>query len=339
MTAIEDVAVGVEAQYIRRTPGSASLWRESQAVFPSGISGAAKYFAPYPIFLAAGSGGHVTDVDGNDYVDVLMGAGSSLLGHSHPAVVSAVKGQIGRLATTLAPNSLEPKYAQRLTELMPYLERIRFTNTGSEATRTALRAARAVTGRSRFAKFEGHYHGSDDYFLHSSVTHDVAGRLDRPEPVPNSAGIPADVTAQVVLLPFNDAAAATALIREHAADLAAVIMEPMAFSSGGAVLADRAFAEAIRAVTAEHGVVLIFDEVVTSLRLGSGGSLRHTSALPRICRASAKRSEGACPSPRLGVGPTSWNRFSASKRAEEAPGSSKAGRLPATPCPWRLEWP
>lgn len=282
MTALTTIAAQIEAQYRERTRRSRELWETSNNVFPQGVSGAAKYYAPYPVFVAEGAGGHVTDVDGNDYVDLLMGAGSSLLGHSHPAVVAAVRDQIGRLATTLAPTSLEPQYAERLTELMPYLERIRFTNTGSEATRTALRAARAATGRSLFAKFEGNYHGSDDYFLHSSVTRTVAGSPQRPEPVPDSAGIPVEVSSQVLMLPYNDAASSASLIREHAGDLAAVIMEPVAFSTGGAVLADRPFAATVRAVTEENGIVLIFDEVVTSLRLGTNGAPGYLGITPDL---------------------------------------------------------
>lgn len=282
MSSMEDIVEKIEAHYRQRTTRSADLWNQSTRVFPEGISGAAKYYAPHPVFVDTGSGGHVTDVDGNDYVDLLMGAGSSILGHCHPAVVSSVSNQIGRLATTLAPTALEPEYAERLRQHMPYLQRIRFTNTGSEATRTALRAARAATGRTRFAKFEGNYHGSDDYFLFSSVSRTTAGSALRPMPVADSAGIPDTLADQVLVLPYNDLEVASQLIRENGSDLAAVIMEPMAFSTGGAVLADRDFAESIRTITAAHGIVLIFDEVVTSLRLGVGGAPEYLGVIPDL---------------------------------------------------------
>ena len=282
MTNLKSLRQEIEALYVDRTPGSRALWEEGERVFPMGVSGAAKYYAPYPVVLADGHGGHVTDVDANDYVDFLMGAGSSLLGHTHPAVVAAVREQIGRLATTLAPTVLEPRYAQRLRELMPYLERIRFANTGSEANRTALRAARAATGKTRFGKFEGNYHGSDDCFLMSSVGRRVDGPPERPRPIPDSAGIPDRVIDEVLLLPFNDAPNATALIREHATELAAVIMEPVAFSTGGAVVADRDFAAAIREVTADHDILLIFDEVVTGLRLGTSGAPGYLGVTPDL---------------------------------------------------------
>ena len=272
MTSTERLRGRVEALYRERTPGSRALWEESRDLLPMGVSGAAKFYDPYPVVLATGSGGHVTDVDGNDYVDFLMGAGSSLLGHSHPQVAAAVREQIGRLATVMAPTPIEPRFAERLREMMPYLERVRFANTGSEAVRTALRAARAATGRTRYGKFEGNYHGSDDYFLVSSGSRQVAGPPHRPRPVFDSAGVPHRVSEEVLLLPYNDAENAAALINEHAADLAAVVMEPVAFSTGGGVAADRHFARAVREATSRHGIVLIFDEVVTGLRLGTAGA-------------------------------------------------------------------
>jgi glutamate-1-semialdehyde 2,1-aminomutase len=247
-----------------------------------GVSGAAKFYDPYPAVLDNGVGGHVTDVDGNDYVDFLMGAGSSLLGHSHPRVVAAVRQQIGRLATVMAPVSIEQRFAGRLREMMPYLERIRFSNTGSEAVRTALRAARAATGKTRYGKFEGNYHGSDDYFLVSSGSRQVAGPPHRPQPVFDSAGVPDRIAEEVLLLPYNDAENAASLIAQHAEDLAAVVLEPVAFSTGGGVAADRHFAQAVREVTSMHGILLIFDEVVTGLRMGTGGAPGYLGVTPDL---------------------------------------------------------
>ncbi len=272
----------VEALYRERTGGSRAVWEESGGILPMGVSGAAKFYEPYPVALSGGRGGHVTDVDGNDYVDVLMGAGSSLLGHCHPEVVAAVREQMSRLATVLAPTPLEGRFAQRLTELMPYLERLRFANTGSEAVRTALRAARAYTGKTRYAKFEGNYHGSDDYFLVSGGSRRVEGDPHRPMPVFDSAGVPPRIADEVLVLPYNDVENSVALISENASELAAVVMEPVAFSTGGAVAADRHFAQAVRRVTARHGIVLVFDEVVTGLRLGTGGAPGYLGVTPDL---------------------------------------------------------
>ena len=282
MKDIEPFRRKAEALYRERTPTSHASWRESCGILPMGVSGAAKFYEPYPVVLSGGLGGHVTDVDGNDYADFLMGAGSSLLGHCHPAVVRAVRQQIGRLATVLAPTPVEARFAERLRSLMPYLERIRFANTGSEAVRTALRAARAFTGKTRYGKFEGNFHGSDDYFLVSSGSRQVAGTARRPQPVMDSAGVPSRIADEVLLLPYNDAQSAADLITEHAGELAAVVMEPVAFSTGGAVVADHRFAAAVREVTARHGIVLIFDEVVTCLRLGLGGAPEYLGVTPDL---------------------------------------------------------
>jgi len=279
---IEPFRRKVEALYRERTPGSSDSWRESAGVLPMGVSGAAKFYEPYPVVLSGGRGGHVTDVDGNDYADYLMGAGSSLLGHCHPEVVRAVRQQIGRLATVLAPTPVEARFAERLRSLMPYLERLRFANTGSEAVRTALRAARAFTGKTRYGKFEGNFHGSDDYFLVSSGSRQVAGSAGRPRPVMDSAGVPPRIADEVLLLPYNDAKNAAALIEAHAGELAAVVMEPVAFSTGGAVVADRRFAAVVRELTTRHGIVLIFDEVVTGLRLGVGGAPEYLGVTPDL---------------------------------------------------------
>jgi glutamate-1-semialdehyde 2,1-aminomutase len=281
----EPVATALSANrqaFEQRTDGSQRAWTDALGVLPAGVSGAAKYYSPYPVFLERGSGGRVADVDGNEYVDLLMGAGSILLGHGDRRVAASVAEQMGRLGTALAPTALERTYAERLREHMPYLERLRFANTGSEANRSALRAARAFTGRTRYAKFEGNYHGSDDYFLFSSVSRSTLGPARRPEPVIDSHGVPATLTRDVVILPFNDAQAAADLIRAHGDELAAVVMEPMAFSTGGAILAGGEFAQAVREACAETGALLVFDEVVTAFRLGLAGAPAYLGVTPDL---------------------------------------------------------
>jgi glutamate-1-semialdehyde 2,1-aminomutase len=278
-------AAGVSANrqlFEQNTPGSRAAWTAALGVLPGGVSGAAKYYAPYPVFLERGEGGRVRDVDGNEYVDLLMGAGSVLLGHCDRRVAAAVARQLERLGTVLAPTALEREYAERLRAHMPYLERLRFANTGSEANRSALRAARAFTGRTRYAKFEGNYHGSDDYFLFSSVSRSTLGPAQRPEPVIDSHGVPASLTRDVVMLPFNDAQGAGDLILAHGDDLAAVFMEPMAFSTGGAIVADTEFSQAVREATAATGALLVFDEVVTALRLGLAGAPGYLGVTPDL---------------------------------------------------------
>lgn len=283
-------AESIAARYTARTARSRELWERARQVMPMGVSAGIKYFAPYPTYLARGEGGTVWDADGNEYVDLVMGAGPHLLGHRHPAVMARVReqldgqdgGQTGGLLQSLAPSPLEVDLAERLHGLMPYLERLRFTNTGSEAVRSAIRAARAATGRTMIAKFEGHYHGSDDPVMASANVRRTAGTPDRPEVVAESAGIPDYVLGDVLILPFNDVAATEALIDEHGARLAAVLMEPVAFSSGGAIPADLELARAVRRATERHGIVLVFDEIVTALRIHPSGAPAYLGVTPDL---------------------------------------------------------
>jgi glutamate-1-semialdehyde 2,1-aminomutase len=270
------------ARYRARTGRSHELWARAREVFPQGVSGAAKYFAPYPVFLEAAQGSRVVDVDGNEYVDLLMGAGPMLLGHGHLVVGDAIREQLGRMTNPMMPVERSIELAERIRGHMPHFERLRFVNTGSEATRSAVRVARAATGRTRIAKFEGNYHGSDETFLVSTHSHATAGADERPQAVADYAGMAPDVADSVLVLPYNHPAATAALIREQAHELAAVIMEPVAFSSGGGVPATPEFARAIRDVTAAAGIVLIFDEVLCGYRMGLAGAPAYLGVTPDL---------------------------------------------------------
>jgi glutamate-1-semialdehyde 2,1-aminomutase len=282
ITEREALDVAIEAAYRERTPTSEHLWCRAADVYPSGVSGAAKFFLPYPLFIAAAEGAEAVDVDGNRYVDLLMGAGPLLLGHSHPRVVEAVREQAARMVNPMMPTELSHLYAERIRGHMPYLERLRFTNTGSEATRTALRVARAATGRLKLAKFEGGFHGSDDAFLVSTHADALPGSPHRPDPVLDYAGLPPRLLEEVVTLPYNDPETASRLIDEHGHELAAVIMEPVAFSSGGGVPATKDFARAVRDAASRNGVVLIFDEVVCAYRMGLAGAPAYLEVVPDL---------------------------------------------------------
>jgi glutamate-1-semialdehyde 2,1-aminomutase len=247
------------------------LWERARGVLPEGVSGAAKRWDPFPVFIASAQGAHAVDVDGNAYVDLLMGAGPMLLGHGHPRVLDAIREQLARMTNPMAPTELSLTLAERIRGHMPHMQRLRFTNTGSEATRSAVRVARAATGRTLLAKCEGAFHGSDDVFLVSSHARAVAGADTRPQPVLDYAGLPARVVEEVLVLPYNDPAAAAQLIAEHAHELAGVIVEPIAFSSGGGVPATEEFARALREATARHQIPLIFDEVFCAYRFGLAG--------------------------------------------------------------------
>jgi glutamate-1-semialdehyde 2,1-aminomutase len=246
------------------------------------VSGDAKGIQPYPPFIRSLQGDTAVDVDGNRYVDVLMGAGPMLLGHGHPRVVEAVQEQAARMTNPMMPTEASYEYALRLRGHMPYLERMRFTNTGSEATRTAVRIARAVTGRTVIAKAEGGFHGSDDAFLVSTMTRELRGSDRRPEGTLDSAGLPERLLDEVVLIPYNDARAAAEIIAEQGSRLAAVILEPVAFANGGGVPATKEFARAVREATTASGTLLIFDEVLCACRLGLAGAPGYLDVVPDL---------------------------------------------------------
>lgn len=275
-------AASVEARYRRATPGSRALWERATRILPSGVSASVKYFAPYPVYLESAIGGTVRDVDGRDYIDLVMGGGPHILGHADPEVVEAIRIQAGRIAQHLSPAVDEVAFAERLAAHFPQLERVRFANTGSEAVRSAVRVARAMTGRSMIAKCEGLYHGSDDAVMVSSTIARTDGTDTRPIGVADSAGIPGYVLDDTLILPFNDPVSAETLIGEHGERLAAVLVEPIAFSSGGAIAATSAFMAALRSATQRVGAVLIFDEVVTGLRLGWGGASTYFGVVPDL---------------------------------------------------------
>jgi len=261
---------------------SRRLWERACGVLPGGVSGAAKHYAPFPLFIASARGAHAIDVDGNEYVDLLMGAGPMLLGHGHPRVLEAVREQVSWMTNPLLPTELSIELAERVRGHMPHLELLRFANTGSEATRSAVRVARAVTGRPLVAKCEGAFHGSDDMFLVSAHARTTAGGEHRPQPVVDCPGLLPHVEESVLLLPYNDPVAAAELIAEHAGELACVIVEPVAFSSGGGMPATRKFARALRAATKRHDVLLIFDEVLCAYRLGLAGAPARLGVTPDL---------------------------------------------------------
>jgi glutamate-1-semialdehyde 2,1-aminomutase len=237
---------------------------------------------PYPIYIRSAKGSRLIDVDGNEYIDLVMGGGPNLLGHCPAPVVEAVKRQLEVMTNPLISTELEIELVKRIKQHMPHMEMIRFTNTGSEGTRTAVRVARAYTGRDKIAKFEGNYHGSDDYFLFSGLVHDFRGPDSTPETIPDCAGIPAALRDEIVILPYNDAEATERLLESHSEELAAVILEPVAFSTGGGVPAEKEFLETVRRMTAEREIVLVFDEVVVGFRLAMGGAAECFGVTPDL---------------------------------------------------------
>ena len=249
---------------------SQALYTRALASLPGGNSRTTVFMKPYPIYAQRGEGCRVWDVDGNVFIDCINNFTSLIHGHPHPALVKAATDQIARGTAFGLPTESEIDLAELLAARLPSVDQLRFANSGTEAVMMALKAARAFTGRPKIAKCEGAYHGSYDYAEVSlDPTPEVWGR-NAPVSVAYAKGTPENVLADVVTIPFNDPEAAASLIREHGAELAAVLVDPMP-NRAGLVPADKAYLEALRAVTREVGALLIFDEVIT-FRLGYHGA-------------------------------------------------------------------
>ncbi|WP_048601980.1 aspartate aminotransferase family protein [Rubeoparvulum massiliense] len=258
--------------YSAKMQESARHYQAAAQVLPGGVTANIKYFEPHPLWMEKGKGSKLYDVDQNEYIDYLLCYGALILGHGHPRVNEAVIKQMEKGGTAVfgAPHELETVMARRLAQLYRGIEMVRFTNSGLEATLLAIRIAMAYTGKKKLAKFEGHYHGGYDQVLLSvNPKLGMAGSPQRPQPVPESRGLPDYYVENTIILPFNDLSATEALLKEHGEDLAAVILEPV---QGGYIPADEEFMQGLRKITDELGILLIFDEVKTGFRVGLGGA-------------------------------------------------------------------
>jgi glutamate-1-semialdehyde 2,1-aminomutase len=261
----------IEAAYRERTPGSAALAARARSLFPSGITHDGRHLEPYGAYIERGEGPYKWDVDGNRYIDYYGGHGALLLGHNHPKVSAAVQSALERGTHFGASHALEVRWAEAIQGLMPSAERIRFTSSGTEATLMAVRLARSFTGRRRILRIRTHFHGWHD--------HMTSGYQSHFDGAPTAGVLPA-VAGQVVLADPNDV---DGLRRVLAADpdIAAAIVEPTGGSFGLVPLAP-SFLTALRELTAAHGVLLIFDEVVTGFRIAPGGAQGHFGIAPDL---------------------------------------------------------
>jgi len=236
-----------------------------------------------PILLERGLGSQVWDADGNQYVDFMMSFGALIQGHAHPRLVSVVSQAMAEGSHFAAATSAEFEAAERFCRLVPSAQAVRFTNTGSEATMLALRLARAHSKRTRFLKFEGHYHGWYDPFLLNAHSHppDQLGSPDNPARIPDSEGIPPATFDDVVLAPWNDVSALERVMQQHGRQLAAVITEPI-MANMGCIPPREGYLQRLRELTREYGVLLIFDEVVTGFRYAAGGCQEYFGIEPDL---------------------------------------------------------
>ena len=243
------------------------LFTQAKGIIPGGVDSPVRAFGGVggtPRFISAAKGAYVTDADGRDYVDLVGSWGPALLGHAHPQVVAAVQEAAARGLSFGAPTQSETLLAQKVRERVPFVERVRFVSTGTEATMTAIRLARGATGRELIIKFAGNYHGHSDGLLAAAGSGVATGGL------PGSAGVPAAITARTIVLPYNDFEALEACFAERGQEIAGVIFEG-APANMGSVPPRSGWNERIRSLCTRYGAVMILDEVLTGFRVSSAG--------------------------------------------------------------------
>lgn len=245
-----------------------SLFERAKRVMPGGVNSPVRAFKGVggtPLFLVRGDGARVYDADGREYIDYVGSWGPLILGHAHPAVVSAVSRAAAAGTSFGAPNPLEIELAEIVIRAMPSIELVRFVNSGTEACMSALRLARAYTQRELIVKFAGCYHGHADALLVD------AGSGALTLGVPSSAGVPQSVAAQTIVVSYNDIASLELIFQERGSKIACVIIEPLA-ANMGLVLPEADFLKRVAAIAHRHGALVIFDEVITGFRVGFGGA-------------------------------------------------------------------
>ncbi|MDY9923292.1 glutamate-1-semialdehyde 2,1-aminomutase [Methanobacterium sp.] len=252
---------------------SEDLFKDAKNYLPGGVDSPVRAIKPYPFFAFKGEGPRLFDVDGNSYLDYCLAYGPLVLGHAYPPVMGAVSKQLLKGSAYGVPTENEIKLAKEVVKRVPCAEMVRFVNSGTEATMSAIRLARAVTGKNKIVKFEGAYHGAHDYVLVKSGSGAVG--------LPDSPGVPEETTKNTLLVPFNDAGAISHLVKKEKDDLAAIILEPV-MGNVGCIPPKREFLEFLREITTENGIILIFDEVITGFRIAAAGAQEYFGVTPDL---------------------------------------------------------
>lgn len=250
------------------TTQSERLFSRAQQVIPGGVNSPVRAFRAVgrdPLFIRSAAGAHITDADGNTYIDYVGSWGPMILGHAHPVVIEAIREAAARGTSYGAPTELEIELAAEIIGAFPSIERVRLTSSGTEAAMSAIRLARGFTGRDRIVKFEGCYHGHSDGLLVK------AGSGLATFGTPDSAGVPADVAHNTIVVSYNDVAVLEKVFEDQGREIACVIIEPVA-GNMGCVPPNPGYLEAVREITSRYGALLIFDEVITGFRVAYGGA-------------------------------------------------------------------
>jgi glutamate-1-semialdehyde 2,1-aminomutase len=258
-----------------RFDSSIKLYDRARKLMPGGVSSPVRAISPYPFYTSRSDGPFLWDADGNRFIDYCLAYGPMILGHRHPAIMQAVSDQMGRGWLYGTPSELEVRLAERICRLYPSMEMLRFVSTGNEATMAALRVARGATGKDMIIKIEGGFHGA-----HVSVLI-KAGSGATTLGIPDSLGVPADTAKNTLQVPYNDLEALKKVLLRYRGRIACLIMEPV-LGNIGPVLPREGYLKAVRELTEEHEVLLIFDEVITGFRLAMGGAQQHYGIKPDL---------------------------------------------------------
>ena len=273
----EQISRKILDTYRRRTPGSKAHDQKAARYLPGGDTRAATYIAPYPVYMEEGRGCYLFDVDGNKYLDLLGNYTSLIHGHAFPAIVEAIQEQAAKGTVFGSAGDIQYLHAEHLCRRIPGMDKIRYCNSGTEATLFAIRAARAFTGRDGIIKMDGGYHGGHD-LAEVNIVPDVES--EGPPRASARAGVPASVLQEVRVVSFNDLEAVESLLETDADRIAAIIVEPV-LGAGGVIPAQKGYLAGLREMADRYGVLLIFDEVIT-LRLDTGGMQRLTGVRPDL---------------------------------------------------------
>ncbi|MFB3042060.1 MAG: glutamate-1-semialdehyde 2,1-aminomutase [Candidatus Poribacteria bacterium] len=247
---------------------SSEAWRRSQKFIPGGVNSPVRNFSKVggnPLFIQRGQGAKIYDIDGNEYIDYVASWGPLILGHAHPHILQAIRGAMENGTSFGAPTELETELAEMIVNAVPSIEAVRLVNSGTEATMSAIRVARGYTGQDKIIKIDGCYHGHVDYLLAKAGSGIATFGLS------DSAGVPADFARNTLTVPFNDAEVVRQTIEANPDQIACVILEPI-MGNMGIIPPQEGYLQVLREITAQHGVVLIFDEVITGFRVAYGGA-------------------------------------------------------------------
>lgn len=255
---------------------SLSAWQKSQQFIPGGVNSPVRNFSKvggHPRFIDRGAGSKIYDIDENEYIDYVASWGPLVLGHAHPDVVEAVRTAAARGTSFGAPTTLETELAETIVNAVPSIEQVRLVNSGTEATMSAIRVARGYTGRNKIIKIDGCYHGHVDYLLAKAGSGVATFGLS------DSGGVPEDFARNTLTIPFNDPEALTTTIEANTDEIACLVLEPI-MGNMGIIPPREGYLNELREITEQHGIVLIFDEVITGFRVAYGGAQSYYNVTP-----------------------------------------------------------